>query len=169
MTRFRLLVIALLVLAIGSCQLIKNENFISFTLDGTQYVFTASAPSESNPWAIDHPCAVGYFWGSNPPNEYVITGSATAEDAAAIPNPKNTIVIDIGNDGDWYATATIWNSDGESMWLFMSQIPAGMIDTFITNRDEVGEQFAGSMPGPFGESSELKNIVFSVERLPNEE
>jgi hypothetical protein len=164
MARLRLVLIAVLVLAMGSCQMFKQqENFISFTWDGVQYLFTASADK------ADHPYAVGYYEGSNPPDDYVITGSATAEDAATTPNPTNTIVIDIGNDGDWYATATIYDSDGSDTYLFLSQIPDGMIDTFITNRDAVGEQFSGAMPGPFqGETPILENVIFSVERLPNE-
>jgi len=161
MTRLRLLVAVVLVLAASSCQFVDQENFISFTWDGVQYYFTASDDDSG------HPYAVGIAPVGQDPYEYQIWGSATAEDAQA---GTNTILIDIGADGDWYATATFWDSYGDSTWLYLSQIPEGMIDTFIANRDAIGEQFAGSMPGPFqGESPELKNIVFSVERLPNQQ
>jgi hypothetical protein len=163
MTRFRLFIIALLVLAIGSCKLLnQQENFVSFTLDGTQYFFTASDDDSG------HPYAVGYVEMGNVV-EYEIFASATSEAAAA---GTDTIIISFYPEGEfwWYGQAEIYDSLGEPTWISLSGIPAGMMDTFITNLDEVGEQFAGSMPGPFqGESPELKNIVFSVERLPNEE
>jgi hypothetical protein len=171
MTRLRLLAIALLVLAISSCQFVNQENTISFALDGVQYTFTASAPSDGRPWAIDYPCAVGMSSGTNPPDEYMITGSATAADASA---NLNTIVIDIWRSGDWTAYASIYNSDGYSGNPFLSQIPEGMLDSFITNLDEIGEQFSGVMPGPFSytdaqqQNHTLENIIFSVERLPDE-
>ena len=101
------------------------------------------------------------------PYSYEIWGSATAQDAL---DGTDTIRIEFGADGDWYASATIWDSDGTSTSLYLSQIPEGMMDSFIANRDAVGEQFAGVMPGPFqSETPVLENIIFSVERLPNEE
>lgn len=171
MARLRLLIALAFALALAGCPALEQpQNFISFTWDGVQYLFTASAATEAQPWAVDHPCAVGYIDGSNPPFEYVITGSATADDAEA---GTNTIVINFGQDGDWYATARFYDSEGTEVWMFLSQIPEGMFDAFISNRDAVGEQFAGSMPGPFDEGGttpvhELKNIIFSVERLPNQ-
>jgi hypothetical protein len=45
------------------------------------------------------------------------------------------------------------------------------IDSFLANRDNIGEQLAGFMPGPSSDGQmtrTLKDIVFSVERLPDE-
>jgi hypothetical protein len=165
MTRLRLLVVAILVLAVSSCQLIKNENFISFTLDGVQYFFTASAVE------ADHPYAIGYYLNSGDPAErYVIRGSATAAGASAMPNPKDTLEIGIGYEADWYMWASFYDSDGFRTDFNLPSVPYGMIDAFITNRNEVGEQFSGSLPGPFygTETPALENIIFSVERLPDE-
>lgn len=165
MKRLRLFAVLAFSLLMAGCPALEQpQNFISFTWDGVQYLFTASAGD------ADHPHAIGYFDGANPPFEYVIRGSATPEDAEA---GTNTIVIDFGQDGDWYATATFYDSAGESVWMFLSQIPEGMLDTCISNRDAIGEQFSGAMPGPFDEGGttpihELKNILFSVERLPDQ-
>jgi len=170
MARLRILVIAALVLALGSCQVLEQqENFISFTWDGVQYLFTASAATEGRPWAADHPYAVSYYWGANPPYAYMITGSAGSEDPQA---ETNTIQINIQrSDGAWNVDAYIWDSYGNSTWFDLGQIPDGMIDTAISGRDSIGGQFSGSMPGMFYEDgpSTLSNILFSVERLPNVE
>ena len=162
MARIRLFLVAAFVLAMVGCPLLEQqENFISFSWDGVQYIFTASGDGSG------HPYAVGFASEGQEPYAYEIWGSATAQDAL---DDTNTIRINFGVDGDWYASATIWDSYGDSTSLFLSQIPGGMIDSFIANRDAVGEQFAGAMPGPFqSETPVLENIIFSVERLPNEE
>ena len=162
MTRIRLFLVAAFVLAAVGCPLLEQqENFISFSWDGVQYFFTASADR------ADHPYAVGYANEGQEPYSYEIWGSATAADAL---DGTDTIRIELSADGDWYAAATIWDSYGNSTWLYLSQIPYGMLDTFIANRDAVGGQFTGTMPGPFqGETPVLENVIFSVERLPNEE
>ncbi|OHD75174.1 MAG: hypothetical protein A2177_06645 [Spirochaetes bacterium RBG_13_68_11] len=131
-----------------------------------QYLFTASAVES------DHPYAIGYYWDPGDPiSEYIIRGSATAAGAAATPNPKDTLEIGIGYESDWYMWANFYDSDGGLTDFYLPNVPEGMIDTFIANRDAVGEQFAGSLPGPFygGETPALENIIFSVERLPDEQ
>jgi len=161
MTRLRLLVAAVLILAASSCQIVDQESFISFTWNGVQYYFTASDDDSGHPYAVGYP-------DSGEVGEYRMLASATAEDAAV---GTDTIIISFYSEGEywWYGQAELYDSFGQTTLIPLSDIPAGMMDTFITNRDAVGEQFSGSMPGPFqGESPELKNIVFSVERLPNE-
>jgi len=54
MTRLRILIVVILVLAVSSCQFFEQENFISFTLDGTQYFFTASDDDSGNPYAVGY-------------------------------------------------------------------------------------------------------------------
>ena len=163
MARLRLFAVVALALVMTGCSLFRQqENFISFTWNGMQYLFTASAgPS-------DHPYAVGLASAGQDPWTYEIRGSATAADAAA---GTNTIVIRIGADGDWYASAYLYENDPQFYTSqFLGQIPGEWIDSLIANRDAVGEQFTGSMPGPFlGEVTVLENIVFSVERVPNQE
>lgn len=162
MTRLRLLLAAAFVLVMAGCPFFnQQENFISFTLDGMQYFFTASNHESGNPYAV------GYE-ESGSVVEYKMLASATPEAAAA---GTDTIIIHFYPEGEywWFGEAELNDSFGQTTWISLGGIPSGMMDTFITNRDEVGEQFAGSMPGPFGESPELKDIVFSVERLPNEE
>ena len=166
MARIRFVLVAVIILALGSCQLLEQQdNYISFTLDGVQYTFTVSAVKS------DHPYAIGYYWvQGGPVKGYTITGSSTAAGAAAEP-PEETLRISISDNSEgWSASAYFFDSWGSSMYFDLGWIPLGMMDSFITNRDEVGEQFAGSLPGPFsgGEVSELKNIIFSVERLPDE-
>ncbi len=142
MARLRLLTVVAFVLVMVGCPLLEQqENFISFTWDGMQYLFTASAE------LADHPYAVGFAPEGQDPWEYEIRGSATAADAAA---GTNTIVIHFGADGDWYASAYLYEDDPQfSTSLYLGQIPDEWIDSLIANRDAVGEQFAGSMPGPF--------------------
>ncbi len=53
-TSHLLVVIAVVLVAVGCSLLEQQENFISFTWDGMQYLFTASAG------ASDHPYAVGF-------------------------------------------------------------------------------------------------------------
>jgi hypothetical protein len=161
MARVRFLAVVAFVLVMVGCPLLQKENFISFTWDGMQYIFTASAgPS-------DHPYAVGFASEGQDPGEYEIRGSATPEDATA---GTNTIIIRIGADGDWYASAYLYEGDPQAYTsLFLGQIPEDWIDSLIANRDAAGEQFAGSMPGPFqGETPVLEDVVFSVERIPNQ-
>ncbi len=166
MTRLRLLVVAVLVLAASSCQFIEQENFISFTLDGVQYIFTVSAVESDHPYAIGYYSVVG-----EPVREYWISGSATAAGAAEQP-PEETLAIRIVKyEGEgWGVYPYFYDTWGQSPPYEDGWIPLGMIDTFIANRDAVGEQFTGSMPGPFSDgqmTSTLENIVFSVERLPD--
>lgn len=175
MARLRLLIVLAFALVMAGCPMLEQqENFVSFTWDGVQYFFTASAATEAQPWAAEHPYAVGYIDGTSPPFEYVIKGSATSEGASADPL-KDTLVIHlIDNVEQWSAWAYFYDSYGNSTMLDIGSIPSGMIDTFIVNRDAVGEQLAGSMPGPFDEGGttpihELKDITFSVERLPNQQ
>jgi hypothetical protein len=169
MAKLRVFLIAALVLALGSCQFAEQENFITFTWDGVQYLFTASAATESHPWAVDHPYAVGYYWGSNPPYGYLITGSATGQDAQ---DGTDTIQIELSvSEGYWNVNVVIFDSSNDSTW-FYTRIPDGMMNNSITNLDAVGEQLSGTMPGVLYEeqgSSTLSNIIFSVERLPNVE
>lgn len=55
MARLRLLLIAALVLVMFGCALLEQQqNFISFTLDGVQHLFTASNDDSG------HPVAIGY-------------------------------------------------------------------------------------------------------------
>jgi hypothetical protein len=163
MARIRFILVAAAAIALAGCPLIEQqENLISFTWDGMQYLFTASAGP------ADHPHAEAYAWEGGDPYEYVIRGSATTADALA---GTNTIIIQIGNDGDWHVSAYLYEDDPQyPTSLYLGQIPEEWIDALIANRDAVGEQFAGSMPGPFqGETPVLENVVFSVERLPNQE
>jgi hypothetical protein len=167
MARLRLLLVAVFILVMVGCPLLQQqENFISFTFDGVHYLFTAGAVE------YGHPHAIGYYWlPGDPIGDYVIQGSATAAGAAAIPNPKDTLVIYMTNDGDWYLSARFYDSDGWSTDFYLPRVPEGMIETFVANRDAVGEQFAGSLPGPFYgvETPALEDIIFSVERLPDEQ
>ena len=163
MARIRFILVAVIVLALGSCQLLKQqENFISFSWDGMQYIFAAGDSDSGNPYAV------GYYSGPNPPTDYWIIGSASAADAA---EDFNTIKINLSQDGDWNASVYFYDSNGSETSFYLGQIPEGMIDSLIENRDAPGEQFAGAMPGPFqgGETPVLENIIFSVERLPDEE
>ena len=167
MARPRLLLIVLIALVMTGCSLFRQqENFISFTWDGMQYLFTASAgPS-------DHPYAVGYAAGVQDPTSYRIWGSATPEDAAAV---TNTIFIHLWLDtfnGVWAGEVLLYESaQFQYTYVPLNWIPEDWIDSLIANRDAVGEQFTGSMPGPFQgvETLVLENIVFSVERLANQE
>jgi hypothetical protein len=163
MARLRFILVAAFVLVMMGCPLLEQqENFISFTWDGVQYLFTASADRS------DHPYAVGFAPAGEEPNRYEIWGSATSDDAIDEYNTLQ-IVLDRSEDS-WWVWATLYDQYGNWTEFDATSISDGMIDTFITNRDAIGEQFAGSMPGPFqGESPELKDIIFSVERLPNEE
>jgi len=163
MARLRLLAVVAFVLVMVGCPLLEQqENFISFTWDGIQYLFTVSAV------ASDHPHAIGFAPPGEDPYWYEIWGSATAEDAI---QGYNTILIVLDRSEDmWNVWATLYDSSGWGTEYDIPSIPDGMIDSFIVNRDSVGEQFAGSMPGPFtGNSPVLENIVFSVERLPNQD
>jgi hypothetical protein len=167
MARLRFVAVVVLVLALGSCNLLQQqENFVSFTWDGVQYLFMASAVK------ADHPYAVGYYWQAGGPiRDYVIQGSASSEGAAAQPL-EDTIWIGFhDNNEEWSARVYLYDSWGVSTYLDLGGIPLGMIDAFLTNRDEPGEQLSGSMPGPFQDgqmSHTLKNLIFSVERLPDE-
>ena len=161
MARAPFLLIAVVGLALAGCPLLEQrENFISFTWDGKQYLFTASAGP------ADHPFAVGIAEEGLIPSTYMIRGSATPGDAAA---GTNTILIQFSADGDWYLSASLSENDPyNSTSVYLGQVPEDWIDSLIANRDVVGAQFAGSMPGPFqGETPVLENIMFSVERLPN--
>lgn len=165
MTRIRLFLVAAFVLAMVGCPLLEQqENFISFTVDGIQYLFTASADRS------DHPYAIGFAPTGEDPYEYEIWGSATSDDAI---DGYNTfrIILDRSEDIYW-VYATLYDQYGNGTQFDIPSVSYGMIDSFIANRDAVGEQFAGSMPGPFSEDdgfSVLENVIFSVERLPNEE
>jgi hypothetical protein len=162
MTRLRLLIIAALVLAISSCQLIKQENMISFTLDGLQYLYAASADHS------DHPYAVGYET-SGEVVRYEIKGSATAAEAAV---DESTIVITLAHTRTiWAVQVVLYDGSGIGTLFNVPDVDEDAIDSFLANRDAVGDQLAGAMPGPFSDGQmthTLTDIVFSVERLPNE-
>ncbi len=164
MARLRLCAIVAIVLVLFGCSLLKPpENSISFTLNGIQYLFTESAGLS------DRPYAVGYTQeGQEVPYRYAIRGSATAADAA---DGTNTFNMNIFSRGDWGISAYLVMNDLQTeIWFTIDPVPAAWIDTFITNRDDVGRQFTASMPGPFSDSSAaytLENVVISVERLPN--
>lgn len=160
-----IMAIAIVLVGVLSCSLFdQQENFISFTLDGVQYVFTESAGRS------DHPNAFGAYQGTDPPYSYVIQGSATAEDAL---EGNNTMWISMQIEGDsWNVSVVVSDSSGGYRSFEIPDVPDGLIDAWIENRDAVGEQLKGSMPGPFMQvdgSSTLRDINFSVERLPNEE
>jgi hypothetical protein len=159
MARLKFVVIAAVVLLMVGCPLFEQqENFISFTWDGMQYLFTAGAGPTGNP------CAVAYPKGQ-PAYEYIIRGSATPEEPFA---GTNTIVIDINANGDWAVNVDLFDDAGFLATRYLGTIPQDWIDNLIRNRDEAGAQFAGSIPGPSqGSAPFLENIVFSVERLPN--
>ncbi len=164
MARIRLCAIVAIVLALFGCSLLKPpENAISFTLNGIRYLFTESADLS------DHPYAAGYTdVGQENPYRYEIQGSATAADAAA---GTDTLTLNITNRGDWGISARLVLVDPQTViWFDIGTVPAAWIDTFITNRDDVGRQFTASMPGPFRDGSSsytLEDVEVSVERLAN--
>lgn len=162
MNRLRLFVAAALVLAVSSCQLVKQENVISFTLDGLQYLYAAGAGR------TDHPYAVGYE-SSGEVVRYEIRGSATAEEAAA---NESTLAITLVNVRSiWGIEVLLYDGSGSTTLFTVPAVDEDAIDSFLVNRDEIGEQLAGAMPGPFSDGQmthTLKDIIFSVERLPNE-
>lgn len=164
MARLRFVLIAVLVLAMGSCQLLEQqENFISFTLDGLRYLYTASDDVSV------HPYAIGYE-SSGEVVRYEILGSATAVEAAA---GESTIVISLTHTRSiWDVEVTLYDGSGGQISFTVPDVDEDAIDSFIANRDVVGEQLTGAMPGPFSDGQmtrTLENIVFSAERLPNEE
>jgi hypothetical protein len=166
MARLRFFIMAALVLAMTGCQLLKQqENFISFTLDGLQYLYTASDDDSG------HPYAIGYE-SSGEVVQYRILGSATAAEAVA---GDSTLVITLTHvRTSWGLTMTMYDGDGNPYSFTLPPLPSvheDEIDSFIMNRNAVGEQVAGSIPGPFSDGQmthTLENIVFSVERLPDE-
>ena len=55
MTRIRLFLTAAFVLAMVGCPLLEQqENFISFSWDGVQYIFTASSDNSGHPFAVGY-------------------------------------------------------------------------------------------------------------------
>ena len=162
MTRIRLFLAAVSVLAMVGCPLLeRQENFIAFTLDGMQYVYTASDDSSG------HPVAVG-LTESGVVGYYSIRGSATAAEAEA---GESTLRITLNHvENYWDVLVTLYDGEGNAYYFYPPNVHEDEIDSFIANRDAVGEQFAGSMPGPFSDGQvthTLEDIVFSVERLPD--
>ena len=162
MTRIRLFLAAAFVLAMVGCPLLEQqENFIAFTLDGMQYLYTASDDSSG------HPVAVG-LTDSGVVEYYSIQGSATAAEAEIGESTLRITLYHVENY--WDVQVTLYDGEGNAYSFYPPNVHEDEIDSFIANRDAIGDQFAGSMPGPFqGETPVLENIIFSVERLPNVE
>jgi hypothetical protein len=162
MARMRFVLVAVIVLALGSCQLLEQqENIVSFTLDGMQYIYTASDDSSG------HPVAIG-FTRSGVVRYYSIRGSATAAEAEA---GESTLRITLNHvENYWDVLITLYDGEGNAYYFSPPNVHEDEIDSFIANRDVEGEQFAGSMPGPFSDGQmthTLEDIIFSVERLPD--
>jgi hypothetical protein len=164
MARLRFILIAAFVLVMVGCPLFQQqENCISFTCDGIRYFYTASDD------ASGHAYAVGYYRPGYPVNMYVMSGSATSEASAA---GFDTLLVTMEHvENYWEPVITLYDGDGNLFFFDPPNVSEGAIDSFITNRDAVGGQFAGAMPGPFQDrqlTHTLENVVFSVERLPDE-
>jgi len=162
MARIRFILVAAFVLAMVGCPLLEQqENFIAFTLDGMQYLYTTSDDSSG------HPVAIG-LTESGVVEYYSILGSATAAEAEA---GESTLRITLHHvENYWDVQVTLYDGEGNVNYFYPPNVHEDEIDSFIANRDVEGEQFAGSMPGPFSDGQmthTLEDIVFSVERLPD--
>jgi|WetSurMetagenome_2_1015567.scaffolds.fasta_scaffold320779_2 hypothetical protein len=162
MARIRLFLVAAFVLAMVGCPLLEQqENIVSFTLDGMQYIYTASDDSSG------HPVAIG-FTRSGVVGYYSIQGSATAAEAEA---GESTLRITLNHvENYWDVQVNLYDGEGNAYYFYLPNVHEDEIDSFIANRDAEGEQFAGSMPGPFSDdpmTHTLEDIIFSVERLPD--
>jgi hypothetical protein len=73
-----------------------------------------------------------------------------------------------------YWTVEVDRYDGDGNWSYfdLPNVHEDEIESFLQNRDQVGEQVTGSITGEFldnWESQSIANVIFSVERLPYRE
>jgi hypothetical protein len=153
-------VLAALVLA--GCPFYWNlpENTIIFTLDGTEYSYSASWGPSPTAYGL------GESSGGAEPYGYYITASLNGSDASQY---HNTIVIEISSEVTYSGQVIVYDEEGIPLYFNLGTFTRTELEQAIKNIDSVQEQMRAGFEGPFTDTGlgtrTLENLAFSVERL----
>jgi hypothetical protein len=159
MARLRFFIVLAFVLAMVGCpNATLPENTISFTLDGVDYSYTASANQSTHAWGA------GY---GDPPTQYSLTASKSEADAI---DPINTIRLTfLLTGGYWDLSADVFDAVGDVHTFDLGTADDILLHAIVKNLDTVGGQMQGAFLGDYefvnSSTHTLTSIMFSVERL----